>query len=260
MSDLAKRAMFAEERKLSIVQLVLERGSVTVAELCDRYDVSPATIRNDLRDLEQAGRLLRTHGGAMAYNRTGVETTLETRSVQNVEAKKTIARIALDCIEDGDTIILDVGTTTYELARAIMNRKAVKIVTNDLKIGFLADEYPNSDIYLLGGRIRPGYHCAIGANAIQELQDFAVDKAFMGTNGLDVTYGASTPDTGQAEVKRAMLASASKNYVLCDAGKLGKRSFVRFAAIDEIDVLIIDRISSRDQESLEENGIDVRTH
>jgi DeoR family fructose operon transcriptional repressor len=260
MRDLGGKPMFAEERKLSIVDLVSQRGSVTVTELCEMYDVSPATIRNDLRDLEQTAKLLRTHGGAMARNRTGVETTLETRAVQNVEAKKAIARIAYDCIEDGDTIILDVGTTTYELARIIMKRRSVKIVTSDLKIGLLADDYPDSDIYLLGGLIRSGYHCAIGENPIRELKNLAVDKAFMGTNGFDIEFGASTPDTRQAELKRAMIAAASKNYILCDGDKMGKRSFARFATIDEIDVLVIDRISSRDIELLEESGIDVRTH
>lgn len=249
--------MFAEERKIAIVERVVSKGSVTVAELCDSFEVSPATIRNDLRDLEVAGKLVRTHGGAMVRQRTGSETTLAARAVENVDAKKAIALAAVECVEDGDTIILDVSTTVYELARLIVERRQTKIVTNDLTIGLLADEYPATEIYLLGGRARSGYHCTIGQSAIRALADFAVDKAFLGTNGLDLLYGASTPDPGHGEIKKAMLAAASKVYLLCDAAKIGRRAFSRFAETREIDVLVTDRISRQQRNQFEESGIEV---
>lgn len=249
--------MFAEERKMAIVETVVRNGSVTVTELCDSFEVSPATIRNDLRDLEVAGKLVRTHGGAMVRQRTGSETTLAARAVENVEAKKAIALAGIECVEDGDTLILDVGTTVYELARLIVERRQTKIVTNDLNIGLLADEYPGTEIYLLGGRTRPGYHCTIGPSAIRELADLAVDKAFLGTNGLDVEYGASTPDPGHGEIKKAMLAAAAKVYLLCDATKIGRRAFSRFAETREIDVIVTDRISRAQREQFEDSGIEV---
>jgi len=251
------KPMFAEERKMAIVETVIKSGSITVVELCDLFDVSPATIRNDLRDLEMAGKLLRTHGGAMVRQRTGSETTLAVRAIENVEAKKKIALAAIECIEDGDTLILDVGTTIYELAKLVVERRKTTIVTNDLNIGLLADDHPETEIYLLGGRTRPGYHCTLGPSAIDDLKDVAVDKAFLGTNGLDVDYGASTPDPNHGEVKKAMFSAASKRYLLCDASKIGKRSFSRFAEPKDIDVIVTDRISKNQQERFEESGIEV---
>lgn len=259
MNSRNDRPVFAEERKIAIVDLVGRDGAITVGELCARFDVSPATIRNDLRDLERSGALLRTHGGAMPRQRTGSETTLRDRSGGNVEARRSIATLALDCVEDGDTMILDVGTTTHELALLLGGRRDVHVVTNDLRIGCLADQYESLDIYVLSGRVRSGYHCTVGASAVRDLSDFAVDKAFLGTNGFDPGHGASTPDADQAEIKRAMIEAAQKRYLLCDSGKFGKLSFVRFAELDQIDVLITDRISRRDLERLERDDVEVRT-
>ncbi len=260
MNEKNDKPMFAEERKLAIVDTVTRKGSVTVAELCEQFVVSPATIRNDLRDLEKAGKLIRTHGGAMMRQRTGSETTLEVRAVENVDAKKAIAATVLDCIDDGDTVILDVGTTVYELARLVVERRKVRILTNDLNIGLLADEYPGTEIYVLGGKARPGYHCTVGADAIRTLSNYAVDKAFMGTNGFDIAYGASTPDPGHAEIKRAMLAAASKVFLLCDSTKIGKRSFARFAEPHDIDVLVTERMTQDELQRFEEAGLEVRSH
>lgn len=259
MNDRFDKPMFAEERKIAIVESVVQNGSITVADLCKRFDVSPATVRNDLRDLEIAGKLVRTHGGAMVRQRTGSETTLAVRGVVNVQAKKQIALAAIACIEDGDTLILDVSTTVYELARLIVGRRRTTIVSNDLNIGLLAEENPDSEIYLLGGRTRPGYHCTLGNAAVRELKDIAVDKAFLGTNGLDVAYGASTPDPGHGEVKKAMLAAAAKRYLLCDSSKIGIRSFFRFAESQDIDVVITDVISQEQRDLFEEAGIEIIT-
>ncbi len=258
MNEKSDRPVFAEERKIAIVELTKREGAVTVQEFCRRFEVSPATIRNDLRELEREGLLIRTHGGAMPRVRTGSEMPLENRTIVNVDAKKKIASLAIDCVEDGDTLILDVGTTVYELGRLLAARRGLRIITNDVKIALLADEFPELEIHFLGGRVRPGYHCTLGGEPVAALRNFAVDKVFVGTNGLDLSYGLSTPDTGQAEIKRAMIDAATKNYVLCDSGKFGTRSFARFAGIEEMDVLVTDRISRTDAERLEDAGTEVR--
>ncbi|MEM6281698.1 MAG: DeoR/GlpR family DNA-binding transcription regulator [Chloroflexota bacterium] len=250
------KLVFAEERKQAIVERI-ELGALTVSELTEIFDVSPTTIRNDLRELEQQGLLVRTHGGAMPRQKTGAETALEQRQIENIEAKKLIAQAALGCVEDGDTLILDVGTTTYELARLLGKHHRVRVVTNDLQIALLADEYPNLDIFMLEGKIRSGYHCVIGAAAVRSLSAFTADYAFLGTNGFDIEFGASTPDTEQAEMKRAIIRSSSKNYLLCDSSKFGRRSFTRFARFEEVDAVITDNIAESDIRSLEERGLEV---
>lgn len=249
------KPIYAEERKIAIVK-ELKNGALSVTELANIFNVSPTTIRNDLRDLERQGQLVRTHGGAMMRQQTGIETPMDERN-ENVDAKQAIAKMALECIEDGDTLVLDAGTTTYALAQLIGIYRQVRIVTNDLKIASLADEYPNLDIFMLGGKVRAGYHCVVGAAAVRNLSTFSADRVFLGTNGFDLQFGASTPDVEQAEMKRAMLESAAKNYILCDHTKFGKRSFTCFANFNEIDAIVIDQIARGNLRNLENAGLEV---
>ncbi len=259
MKSRDNQPVYAEERRVAICELVSQGGAVSVSDLCERFRVSAATIRSDLRDLDSTGRLVRTHGGAMPRQGTGLETSLANRVSENVGAKRTIAGIALACIEDRDTILLDVGTTIYELALLLGHHKNIRVVTNDLKIACLASDFPDLELHVLSGTVRPGYYCTVGASAVRDLGDFTVDKAFLATNGFNVGHGASTPDTAQADVKRAMIQCARKAFLLCDSSKFEKPAFTRFAHIPDIDVLITERISKDYQARVESAGIEVLT-
>ncbi|MFW5688381.1 MAG: DeoR/GlpR family DNA-binding transcription regulator [Spirochaetota bacterium] len=236
--------LFVEERHARIVEHLEANRKASVGELCEVFSVSGATMRNDLRALENAGLITRTHGGAMRRTRTGLELDSLAKEVRNQDAKRTIARRALQLVHDGDTIVLDTGTTTLELARLLHDRRELTVVTNDLAIALALEEVPDLTIVFLGGVVRKRFHCTV-AHAEQSdpvLGTLSVDTAFMGTNSFSVEHGASTPDLGTAHVKRRMMAIASSVVLLCDATKFEAESFARFATTREIDVLVADRL------------------
>jgi len=251
--------MFAEERKLKIIDLLNQNKKVTVAELVRLFNVSSATIRSDLRELNERGRLIRTHGGAIIEIGAGFEQDTEQKRDLNLAAKQQIAQLAIDLINDGDTIIFDTGTTTVELAKLLNQRRRIKAVTNDFEIARVLEDMNSISVVMLGGEIRKNFHCTVGAAGIEMLAQLTVDKAFMGTNSLSIAKGASTPNIQQAEIKKAMIASAQKVILMCSNRKLGRDSFAHFASLDQIDALVIEKIDVNEKVEFEERGVEVLT-
>ncbi len=252
-------ALFVEERKQQILEYIEAHRKATVGELCEHFRVSSATIRNDLRDLEQGNLLLRTHGGAMVRSKTGQELDSSQKRVQNLEAKRRIAAAALELIEDGDRIILDTGTTTLELARLLSRRRDITVVTNDLASALLLEEMDTVSVVFIGGLLRRRFHCTVSyGNAWREaLAGLSVDKAFMGVNSLSLEKGATTPDISTAETKKSMIEIAVKVILLCDSSKFGRSSFARFAMLDQIDTVVTEQVTAADRRQLEELGVEV---
>lgn len=235
-----KSPLFAEERKRKIIDLLKVKTKLLVPELCEVFDVSPATIRNDLRELEEKGLLKRTHGGAICTSKTSFELNTYQKKIRNFKEKKAIAQQAISLIEDGDTIALDTGTTTLQLAKLLSSRKDITVILNDIEIASYLEQLPNIDIILIGGSIRKGFSCTVGPIAIESMRGLYVDKAFMATNGISVKSGITTPSLEQAQIKREMINLASEIIVLCDSSKVGINSFVQVRPIESIDRIIID--------------------
>lgn len=232
--------LFAEERREQILVLLRENTKLLVPDLCEHFDVSPATIRNDLRDLEAAGKLKRTHGGAIPVGKASFEPNSTEKEVEHREEKQRIAKRACGFIEDGDTIALDTGTTTLELARLLVGKKDLTIVTNDLKIASCLESDSDASVVFIGGAIRHGFHCTTGPTAQAQLASFNVDKAFLAANALSVEKGFTTPCLDQAEVKKTMVSIAAQVFFLMDSSKLGRISFVKFADLHDADKLVTD--------------------
>lgn len=251
--------LFAEERQINILQEIEQKRKVMVNDLVKRFDVSGATIRTDLRQLERAGLLIRTHGGAIAKTKTGFEPNTRQKEVHFVKEKSRIATAALSLIEDGDTIILDTGTTTLELARVLGARKNLTVVTNDLQIAQTLEEFSAITVFFLGGVVRKGFHCTVGVRGVEVAAGITVDKAFMGANGFSLTKGATTPDIGQAENKKQLMKMAGKIILLCDRSKIGRVALAQFATADEVQTLVTDRLDAAERESLTKHGIEVVT-
>jgi len=237
---MSRPILFAEERKEEIVRLLGERSKLLIPELCAHFDVSPATIRNDLRDLEQAGRLRRTHGGAIPLVKAAFELPSSRKEDEHIEEKRRIAAFAASLIEDGDTILLDTGTTTLELAKLLSAKNGLTIVTGDIKIALLLEELTNASVFLLGGMLRRNFHSTTGASAIAQIADVNVDKAFMAANALSIDRGFTTPSIDLANVKKAMISTASTVVFLVDSHKLGRVSFAHFADLEDADKLVLD--------------------
>ncbi|MDR1291993.1 MAG: DeoR/GlpR family DNA-binding transcription regulator [Clostridiales Family XIII bacterium] len=232
--------LFAEERKGLIIKKLKEDAKVLVQDLSEQFDVSQATIRTDLRELEKGGLLVRTHGGAILTGKMGLELTSEQKEVSQRDEKKRIAANALSQVDDGDTIAIDTGTTTFEFADTLSARRGLTIVTNDIGIAANLEKKTNHHIILIGGELRKGFHCTIGAKALEALKDINVDKTFLAANAFTLDRGFSTPNIEHAEIKKRLREISLKTFLLMDSGKIGKIAFYTFAEAGDIDVLITD--------------------
>jgi len=248
--------MLVGERRQKILEVVNSGRAVTVEELSKILDVSPSTVRRDLRFLESRGLLHRTHGGAMPPAMSSYEPSLVEKESTMVEEKKAIGAYAASLIEEGDTVVIDAGTTTIHIVRNLQINKA-KIVTNFLKAALEIPYKPDIEVLLTGGTLRFSTQALVGPVAENFLEHIKVDKAFIGTNGITLN-GFSTPNVLEAATKRAMVQCAEKVFVVSDSTKFGKEAFVRFADIDEVDCIITDwNLPDEEAERYQEIGLDV---
>ena len=256
MNNKSDDNFFAEERKQMIVETVNKNIKTTVNELCEKFSVSPATVRNDLRELEEAGLLKRTHGGAICNNRATFEPNAYQKEVERIEQKRAIAGVAAAYVNEGDTIALDTGTTTFELAKLLVGFKNLTVVTNDLQIAAYLERNAYANIIMAGGAVRRNFHCTAGQKALDTIIDLNVDKAFVGVNGVSLERGLSTPNIDTANVKTAIINISDETFLLADSSKFNKNSFVKFADIEEIQVVITDdELDGETLESIRSLGI-----
>lgn len=234
--------MYAEERQQEMARLVTARGRLSVNDLAEEYDVTTETVRRDLSALERMGLVRRVHGGAVpAGALIALEPGLVERDSVNTEQKDRIAKAALDQLPPaGSTILLDAGSTTSRLATLLPHDHPLTVYTHAVPVAARLAGLPQVDLHLLPGRVRLTTQAAVGVDTVAALAGLRVDVAFLGTNALSVAHGLSTPDADEAATKRAMTASARLVVVLADATKIGTEARVRFAALDDVDVLITD--------------------
>lgn len=246
------QVLFTAERKIKILEALKLKNKITVAEMAAEFGVSGATIRSDLREMQAQGLLIRTHGGAIQKNRRDIELRTDQKLNRNTEQKKRIAEAALQLISDGDAIILDTGTTTLELAKLLYRKDDLTVMTNDLEIALILENHPSAKLYLLGGFIRKMFHCTLSLPGKPFMDGISVNKAFMGTNSFSLDKGASTPDIGHAETKKALIQCAQEVILLCDSSKMGNVSLAQFASLEDIDIFVTDAIGAQDKNSMKE--------
>jgi DeoR family fructose operon transcriptional repressor len=234
--------VYAEERQQAIATLVGQRGRVSVTDLAEQYGVTTETVRRDLAALDRMGLVRRVHGGAVpAAALTAIELGTAEREHSRAAEKDRIAKAALDFLPPpGGSVLFDAGTTTARIAALLPADRELAAVTNALPIAARLTGYAGVRLHLLGGRVRGVTQAAVGAETLRMLGDFRVDVAFIGTNAFTAGHGLSTPDFEEAAVKRAMVASAHRVVVVTDSTKVGREDFVRFATIEEVDVLVTD--------------------
>ena len=228
--DKQPRKVSADERRVMIVDEVNSRTSIHVSDICEHFGISEVTARSDLDKLERAGKLRRTHGGAVSITRTITISYPDQRMNLNVDAKRKVAECAADLVMNGDSLFVDSGTTTLEFVRLLGSKHNITIVTNDLSIATFADSnLPHADVVLLGGALRKNHRYITGSIANDILSRLYVDKAFMGTDSFDVQQGFATEFTGNAEIKRGharpfyFAISCSWTHRSC-AGRASSRS------------------------------------
>ncbi len=239
-------SMLNAERKQHIMERVEQLGVVKLQELVDELTTSESTIRRDLIELEEQGLIERVHGGAKLIISHNQEPSMNEKSFKNIQNKKEIAAYCASLVEENDCIYLDAGSTTLEIITHLANRN-ITVVTNGLThIEELVRQ--NIDAYLLGGKMKVHTKAIIGAVALDNIQNYHFDKAFIGTNAMHPEHGYTTPDMEEAFVKRAAKERADKVFVVADYTKFAEVKFSKMFSLDEA-TIVTDYIPSELKES-----------
>lgn len=234
--------MLAVERRNRILESLEINQAITVSELCILLEASEATIRRDLTLLETEGKLERTHGGALVNEtRLNTEDLISQKETLLREEKAYIAHKAFETLVDGDSIILDGGTTTYELAKLIgKSNLKLTVISNSTIVFKELNMNPNLDLIIVGGKVRTNTLAAVGPIAQESFKRFNVEKVFLGTNGVSIDAGLTTTDLDEAMIKSSMIQCAKTRILLADHSKFNKVYLNTFASLSMIDMIITD--------------------
>jgi DeoR family transcriptional regulator, fructose operon transcriptional repressor len=229
-------AMLLDQRRQEILNIVESAGFVALQQLTERADVSESTIRRDLEYLERIGQIRRTRGGA-AYVGESL-TTLDERSVQALPEKQAVGRVAAEFVGSGETVLLDGGTTTLEVARHLTG-KSLQVVTNSLPVAMLLSNQPQVELILIGGYVYPKTGVALGPLAMSALSQIHVRRLFMSVGGI-TEKGLFNSNTLLAETERSMLNVAEEVIVVTDSSKLGHSALAHLCPLDRVHRVVVD--------------------
>ncbi len=233
--------MIGARRRQEIRRLVEQSGYAEARQLAHQLGVDVSTIRRDLDALSRQGVVQRTHGGALpAPGGEPLDLPYALRRNERVAAKQAIAAYAASLISDGDSLVLDSGSTTYALAEAIAGRRKLTVATNDLRIAHHLAERGGVHLLVSGGQLIDSVFTLVGPAALASLSGMQVDWAFLGADAVDVEAGVTNRNTVEVGLKQAMLAAAARKVLLADSEKFGRRALAHVVAITEFDCIVTD--------------------
>ncbi|MGE9942957.1 DeoR/GlpR family DNA-binding transcription regulator [Bariatricus sp. SGI.161] len=242
--------MLAAERQSIIVELIHENGSVQVEELALQLNVSPMTIRRDLMKLQEDNKVERCHGGAVAKQ----EVTYEDKQTSHKEEKKKIARTCLPFVKEGDTMFLDAGTTTYEIARLIKDIPGIMIVTNDLEIAQLLKS-SDAELFICGGNIQKSTGSMFDRYATDMLADFKFDVGFFGAASINASFEVTTPTMEKMWLKRETPKQCEKSYLVVDQSKFDRQAMAKINDLGDYTGVVTDKkFDLRERKRLDDLG------
>ncbi|MGD9964807.1 MAG: DeoR/GlpR family DNA-binding transcription regulator [Candidatus Izemoplasmatales bacterium] len=235
--------MISNNRQLEILELLTQKGNVTVEELAEKFAVSKMTIRRDLEKLQENNLLQRTHGGALMNRVLLQEMAYNEKREEHADIKQCITRKALSYLENNKIIYLDAGTTTFELAQKLPTQD-LTVITNDIRIAAHLMLTSNNVVFL-GGMIEKETGSVTDGNAQDALQGFNIDIAFLGTSSVDNEMNLCTPDINRMKLKKVAFDVSTKTVLLVDSSKFYSKSLYKILNINDLDVVISD-FDSRD--------------
>ncbi len=230
--------MLPLERQNRILEILSERKSATVEELCATLYSSGATIRRDLTVMENAGLLRRTHGGAVYMDSSSRDYPLMMRENENMMAKTLMAKEALRYIRDGQTLFMDSSSTVAHLAARLTGFKRLRVITNGLKTASILSEIGGIEVYGTGGRLRGNAKSFVGPQTVEMVRRFHADAAFFSCRGVDPITGVTDSAEEEAEVKRLYIQHAKETFLMCDGSKLGMQYFCKIVGVSEVSKII----------------------
>lgn len=247
-------------RRSAILQILKENSNVAVSELSRRFGVSEVTIRKDLNLLKDRNLLVRTRGGAITNDpgNQDDEMSIRFKRLAHYREKQAIGRAAAELIEDGDTIIIDSGTTALQVACNLHKFRNLTVLTNALNVAQEVLSYKRFNVILLGGNIRNSSESVVGALAEANLKMFYCDKLFLGVDSFNVEYGLSTPSVEEANINQIMISRSREVIAVFDSSKVNKRSFSFITTLDNIDSVVTDEGMDKSTRSqLKAKNVDV---
>ncbi|MDR1947998.1 MAG: DeoR/GlpR family DNA-binding transcription regulator [Spirochaetaceae bacterium] len=221
----ASKGLKIDVRRKRILEILARDGQVRVAQISEELGVTPVTVRSDLSALKEDGYLERISGGAIQTVKNFYNLEFQQRRQQNAFVKKRIASAAADLIQDGETLFINSGTTTYYTAIELKRHKSLNIVTNSLLVAMELGDVPTFRVILLGGDINTQYSFTYGVNVLEQLKQFKADKTILSMDGISVNSGLTTYHAEEAVVTRAMVERAGKTILVADHSKIGYESF-----------------------------------
>lgn len=247
------------DRQMKILQHLSRHETLEVAQLSELLEVSSSTIRRELKEMEENGLLVRSHGNAQLRAPLRYELPFEKRATQQAEAKRKIAALAKTLLKPGQVIGLSGGTTITELARQLRPMENITIVTSALNVALELQGQLSKRVMVTGGILNQESYELAGHLAVQSLKSVHLDLVFHGASGLDRSFGISLADEPDAVVARAFGAATEQLIILADHTKIGRRTFAHFCSLSEIDLLITDDgLTAEQLELLQEAGVQVR--
>ena len=250
--------MLANQRREKIFELVQEDGSAKVIDLAKIFKVTEVTIRQDLEKLEKDGLVIKEHGGAFLKNIKDQVQAFTLGHRENIDKKERIAKKCLEYIESGDSIILDSGSTTTEIAKNLKGFKNLRVITNALNIALLLGAEPGIELIVTGGEFKPPTLSLTGQKAADFFKGINVQKLFLATAGISLKAGLTYPSISDLVVKKAMIEAADITYLVADSTKIGRSAFASLGALSLIDYIITDDdIEEKHKEIFKNNEIEL---
>ncbi len=250
--------MLRNQRKEKILELLQEDGSAKVVDLAKIFKVTEVTIRQDLETLEKEGLVNREHGGVHLKSVKDQVLNFAIIHQENLKEKEIIAQKCLDFIHPGDTIILDSGSTTTEIAKKIKNMNQLTVITNALNIALMLGANPNIEVVMTGGEFKAPTLSLTGQKAADFFAGLNVQKLFLATAGISLKSGLTYPSISDIVVKKAMIDAADTTYLVADSSKVGQSAFASLGALSLIDYIITDSgIEKKHQQVFKENDIEL---
>ena len=234
------KAYSVAERRNKTIKLLKDNGQVSVTELSKMLNVSEVTIRKDLYYLEKQNFLIRTHGGAMKNDYLVHDQHFEEKGKQYSAEKRRIGEVAAQMVEDGESLMLDAGSTVMQIARNLHNKKGLIVLTPAINIALELIRIPEIQIMVMGGVLRNTSAAVVGSYAETMVKEHFCSKLFLAADGFDPSFGLTTTNAMEAHLNRMMIDSAQETIVVIDSSKFGRRGLSRICGIEHIDVVITD--------------------
>jgi len=232
--------MFMSARQSQIVELAKSRGRILVDGMAELFDVTPQTIRRDLNELCDSGKLVRIHGGAL-YPTTNENVQYEKRRLIAADSKSAIGRVAAGLIPDNASLFINIGTTTEAVAKALLQHRNLLVVTNNINVANILRASPSAEVVLSGGVVRHSDGAVVGDAAVDFFSRVKVDFAIVGASAIDTDGSLLDFDMREVRVAQAIMANAQSVILVSDATKFQRRAPMRIAHMSQIDTFVTDR-------------------